>query len=370
MTEKAKEFITPLTVATLSKNPVLTDFFNPENGDWNSHVKLALWADLFVIAPATANTIAKMACGIADNLLLTTCLSARCKILLAPAMDFDMYLHQATRNNLQTLKDRGCLFVEAQSGELASGLSGQGRMAEPEQIFEAVEDFFSVDLPLKGKKVLITAGPTREMIDPVRFISNFSTGKMGYALAENLAMRGCSVVLISGPVNLKIDNPLIEVVDVVSADDMFQACVNRFPQCDAAILSAAVADFAPVLSADSKIKKSGNEPLILSLMPTKDIAAQLGKMKTTHQICVGFALETDNEVANARKKLLSKNSDFIVLNSLNDNGAGFGFDTNKISIIYKDNSVKNFSLKSKKEVASDIVDELFTLLKEKTDIIN
>ena len=363
MSGAAKEFVSPLTIATLSKNPVYTDFFNPENGEWHSHVKLGIWADLYVIAPATANTIAKMAHGIADNLLLTTVLSARCKVMVAPAMDLDMYQNAVTQQNFEILRNRGFLFAEAQEGELASGLSGKGRMAEPEDILQYVEDYFAQTQDFKGRRILITAGPTREKIDPVRFVSNYSTGKMGYAIAECLAERGAEVVLVSGPVDLKPRHSNITLVNVESAKEMCQACVEHFPSCHAAIMSAAVADYAPKTIATEKIKKNGESEMTLTLVPNPDIAAQLGRMKTDKQVFAGFALETENELSNAQKKLESKNFDFIVLNSLKDKGAGFGYDTNKISIVYRNGSTENFDLKPKTEVARDIARCLLQLLK-------
>lgn len=362
MSGAAKQFITPLTIATLSKNPVYTDFFNPENGEWHSHVKLGIWADLYVIAPATANTIAKIAHGIADNLLLTTVLSARCKVMLAPAMDLDMYQNVVTQQNFNILKNRGFLFAEATEGELASGLSGKGRMAEPEDIFAEIEHYFAANQDFKDKKILITAGPTREKIDPVRFVSNYSTGKMGYAIAEELAERGGEVVLVSGPVDLKPKHANIHLVNVESAQEMYNECIKHFPKCDAAIMSAAVADYAPENPATDKIKRQPGQNMVLNLVPNPDIAAQLGKIKTDKQILAGFALETENEQYNAQKKLESKNLDFIVLNSLNDKGAGFGFDTNKISIVYRSGKSESFALKPKTEVAKDIAAALLQLL--------
>jgi len=338
MTEAAKEFITPLTMATLSKNPVLTDFFNPENGDWNSHVDLGLWADAMVIAPATANTLAKMNHGIADNLLLTSYLSAKCTIFFAPAMDLDMYQHPATKKNIAALIKRMHICIDADSGELASGLTGKGRMAEPIEIFKTVESFFNKKQSLSGKNVLITAGPTHEPIDPVRFIGNYSSGKMGYAIAEECKRRGASVTLVSGPVSIKKPSG-INVVYVTSAKQMFEACVNNFPETDIAIMNAAVADYTPAKTSDLKIKHKGNN-LTIELKPTMDIASELGKLKKDTQILIGFALETDNEEKNAAEKLVKKNLDFIVLNSLQDKGAGFGHDTNKISIVFKDNNIK------------------------------
>jgi phosphopantothenoylcysteine decarboxylase/phosphopantothenate--cysteine ligase len=356
MTPLAKEFITPLTLATLSKNSILVDFFNPENGDWNSHVDLGTWADLFVVAPATANTIAKMANGIADNLLLTSYLSARCPVMIAPAMDFDMYLHPATQNNLQTLKSRGNLIIEPAIGELASGLEGKGRMEEPELIVNAIINFFSESEQFKNKKILVTAGPTYESIDPVRFIGNYSSGKMGYAIADELAKRGAHVFLISGPVNISPSYSSIELIKVTSAKEMLDKALALFPNCDAAILTAAVADFRPKNVANQKIKRT-DQNLLIELEPNPDIALELGKLKK-NQIIVGFALETENYLENAQKKLEAKNFDFIVLNPANEPDAGFMADTNRITIIDRKNNIKNFELKSKKEVAADIVDEL------------
>ena len=357
MTPLAKEFITPLTMATLSKNPILVDFYNPENGDWHSHVALGLWADLYLIAPASANTIGKMAAGIADNLLLTTYLSAKCPVVVAPAMDLDMYRHPATQRNLEVLRSYGNMIVEPESGELASGLVGKGRMEEPERIAEFVKEYFQGRQDLQGKKVLVTAGPTYEKIDPVRFIGNYSSGKMGFALAEELAGRGAEVVLVAGPVDLSVRHPAIRRVDVESAAEMRDAAVAEFPKCDAAILSAAVADFTPKTRTDEKIKR-GKEDMRLELVPTHDIAADLGRMKRHGQVLAGFALETNDEENNALSKLWRKNFDFIVLNSLNDKGAGFGVDTNKVTIIDKEENKREYALKSKREVAGDIVDKL------------
>ncbi|MCH4897028.1 MAG: bifunctional phosphopantothenoylcysteine decarboxylase/phosphopantothenate--cysteine ligase CoaBC [Marinifilaceae bacterium] len=355
MTKHAKEFITPLTMATLSKNPILVDFYNPENGDWNSHVDLGLWADLYVIAPATANTIAKMANGVADNLLLTTYLSAKCPVMFAPTMDLDMYKHPATLRNIEILKSYGNIVIEPTSGELASGLVGAGRMAEPEDMVAFIDSFFSKNNSLVGKKFLVTAGPTYEKIDPVRFIGNYSSGKMGYAISEELAKRGAEVVLISGPVSLSIDNPLIERINVESAKEMYDASMRFFPECDGGIMSAAVADFAPKVQASSKVKR-GKDNMTIELVPNKDIAASLGSIKTDKQLLIGFALETDNEFENAQLKLEKKNLDFIVLNSLKDEGAGFGVDTNKIKIIDRNDIVNDYPLDSKRNVAGFIVD--------------
>ena len=356
MTKAAKEFITPLTMATLSKNPVLTDFFNPENGDWNSHVDIGLWADALVIAPATANTLAKMNHGIADNLLLTSYLSAKCPVFFAPAMDLDMYKHPATQKNIKELIARGNICIDADSGELASGLTGKGRMAEPMHIFNIVKDFFEKKQSLKNKKVLITAGPTYEAIDPVRFIGNYSSGKMGYAIAKECKNRGAEVVLVSGPVSIPKPEG-VKVIDIKSANEMLQACLQYFPGSDIAIMNAAVADYTPAHSANKKIKRTKND-MYIELKPTKDIAAELGKIKKKNQVLIGFALETDNEEKNASDKLKKKNLDFIVLNSLQDKGAGFGYDTNKISILFTDNNIKKFELKTKQEVAKDIINEI------------
>lgn len=357
MTEKAKAFITPLTLATLSKNPILVDFFDPTNGAWNSHVSLGLWADAYVIAPATANTIAKMAHGIADNLLTTTYLSARCPVFVAPAMDLDMYAHPTTQENIEYLKSKGVNIIDATSGFLASGLEGKGRMAEPEDIANQVSNFFASKQELKGKKVLITAGPTHEKIDPVRFIGNHSSGKMGYALAEECAARGADVYLVSGPVQIKAKHPNIKTISVVSAGEMFEAASAEFDSSDITILCAAVADFRPETQADEKIKREKDD-LVIRLKPTQDIAANLGSRKKENQILVGFALETNNEAENAQGKLKRKNLDFIVLNSLKDENACFGYDTNKITIIEKNGNTQAFSLKSKTEVAKDIIDKV------------
>ena len=357
MTEKTKAFITPLTLATLSRNPILVDFFDPTNGAWNSHVSLGLWADAYVIAPATANTIAKMAHGIADNLLTTTYLSARCPIFVAPAMDLDMYAHPTTQENIEYLKNKGVNIIDAASGFLASGLEGKGRMAEPEEISERVSAFLNSKQELSGKKVLITAGPTHEKIDPVRFIGNHSSGKMGYALAEECASRGADVYLVSGPVQIKAKHPNIKTISVESAQEMYEASNKEFDTSDICILCAAVADFRPETQADEKIKREKDD-LVIRLKPTQDIAASLGAKKKDNQILVGFALETNNEAENAQGKLIRKNLDFIVLNSLKDANACFGYDTNKITIIEKNGNSEAFCLKSKTEVAKDIIDKI------------
>jgi phosphopantothenoylcysteine decarboxylase / phosphopantothenate---cysteine ligase len=357
MTPLAKEFITPLTLATLARNPILVDFFNPENGEWNSHVDLGLWSDLYLIAPATANTIAKMATGTADNLLLTSYLSARCPIFVAPAMDLDMFKHDATQNNLRTLESRGNYIIEPAVGELASGLEGKGRMEEPEKIVTAVENFFANQQKLQNKTILVTAGPTHEAIDPVRFIGNHSSGKMGYAIANALVRCGANVILVSGPVKIEVSHPKIEVIKTTSAAEMHSACIKHFAKADAAIMAAAVADYTPASTSKEKIKRKG-ENFTIELVPTADIAAELGKIKRKGQILAGFALETNDEVGNAKSKLKKKNLDFIVLNSLSDPGAGFNFDTNKITIIDSNNKIAEFELKSKEMVASDIADKL------------
>lgn len=361
MTPLAKEFITPLTMATLSKSPIMVDFYNPENGDWNSHVDLGLWADLYLIAPASANTIGKMAGGIADNLLLTTYLSAKCPVMVAPAMDLDMYKHPATQRNLKVLQSFGNIIIEPESGELASGLIGKGRMEEPERIVAFIADYFARQEDFKGKKVGVTAGPTYEKIDPVRFIGNYSSGKMGLAIAEEFAGRGAEVVLVCGPVNLKTSHPAIRRVDVESAAQMYEVTSKEFVNSDVAVLSAAVADFTPKEKADHKIKR-GKDDLLLELLPTKDIAAELGRIKTASQLLVGFALETNDEEVNALSKMQRKNLDMIVLNSLNDKGAGFSVDTNKVTILDKAGNKTVYELKTKVEVAKDIVDQIASRL--------
>ena len=359
MTPLAKQFITPLTMATLSKNPILVDFFDPENGAWNSHVSLGEWADLYLIAPASANTMAKMARGVADNLLLTSYLSARCPVAVAPAMDLDMYAHPATQENIGILRQRGLTIIEPGSGELASGLSGKGRMAEPEDILEQVKLLFEKkNSALKGKRFIVTAGGTVEAIDPVRYISNHSTGKMGYAIAAELASRGARAILISAPTSLSVPAG-VERIDTVSAEDMYGAFMERFPAADGAVMCAAVADYTPDRAAVTKIKKSDGE-ITVKLKPTRDIAAEAGKIKGD-RILAGFALETDNEIENARSKMLRKNFDFIVLNSLNDEGAGFGGDTNKITIIDRSGTPAEYPLEDKKTAAARITDKIASL---------
>lgn len=358
ITPAGKEFITPITLSALTSKPVISEFFSQRDGTWHSHVDLGLWADAMLIAPATASTIGKMANGIADNMLITTYLSMKAPVFIAPAMDLDMYAHPTTQANLRRLQSFGNHIIEPQTGFLASKLEGKGRMEEPEVIVAQLEKFFSESADLKGKKVLITAGPTYEKIDPVRFIGNYSSGKMGIALAEECADRGASVTLVCGPVteSAKPNRPDITVVDVESAAEMYQACKETYPKMDAGILCAAVADFTPADVADHKIKREGDD-MLLRLKPTTDIAAALGKMKTGKQVLAGFALETNDETANAQAKLVKKNFDFIVLNSLNDKGAGFRTDTNKISIITAGGKT-DYPLKSKKEVARDIVNQL------------
>ncbi|MEA5401859.1 bifunctional phosphopantothenoylcysteine decarboxylase/phosphopantothenate--cysteine ligase CoaBC [Arcicella sp. DC2W] len=357
VTEAAKEFITPLTLSTLSKNPVLSSFVKDETGQWNNHVDLGLWADIILIAPATAHTLAKCANGICDDLLTAVYLSAKCEVMFAPAMDLDMYIHPSTVSNLEKLKSYGNHIIKSGFGELASGLVGEGRMAEPEELLAILEKYFSANPVLKEKKVLITAGPTQEAIDPVRFISNHSTGKMGYAIADKLAKAGAKVTLVSGQVALKKPDSSINLVKVHSAEEMYQASQSNFEESDIIILAAAVADYTPAVVADKKIKKK-EDTFSIELVKTTDIAKTLGQQKRENQLMVGFALETDNEVANAKTKIQSKNLDMIVLNSLQDSGAGFGHDTNKISIIKKDDTILAFDLKSKQDVAQDIVNAI------------
>lgn len=359
MTPAAKEFITPLTLSTLTRKPVVSEFFSGRDGTWNSHVELGQWADAMLIAPCTASTLGKMANGVADNMLATTYFSMKAPVFIAPAMDLDMYRHPVTQRNIETLRGIGNIIIEPASGELASQLIGKGRMEEPENISRVLEDFFESDSQLSKKKVLITAGPTHERIDPVRYIGNDSTGKMGFALAEECARRGADVTLITGPVNIRTSNPNIHRIDVVTAQEMYEQSMSHFPQNDAAILCAAVADFTPVVTADSKIKRKGE--MTLTLKPTQDIAAALGAIKREDQRMVGFALETDNEFDHAVDKLERKNLDFIVLNSLRDPGAGFGYDTNKVTLIDRKESV-SLPLQSKKDVAKAIISKLVGLL--------
>ena len=358
MTQTAKQFITPLTMATLSKNPILVEFFNPENGEWNSHISLGEWADCYLIAPATANTIAKMATGVADNLLLTTYLSARCQTIVAPAMDCDMFAHITTQTNLTTLRNHGVIIADSPAGELASGLTGKGRMAEPEQILNLVVKTLNTEKKksLQGRHFVVTAGATIEAIDPVRYITNHSTGKMGYAIAEALAARGAEVTLVTGRTNLPTPEGVVRR-DVLSAEQMYNATVEAFDSADGAIMCAAVADYTPATVSQHKIKKSDDD-MSIALVRTKDIAAALGKIKGT-RLLVGFALESDAGVESAQSKLARKNLDFIVLNSLTDSGAGFGVDTNKVTFIDHNGST-TLPLMSKKDVAERIVDKIET----------
>jgi phosphopantothenoylcysteine decarboxylase/phosphopantothenate--cysteine ligase len=358
ITPAGKEFITPITLSALTSKPVISEFFSQRDGTWHSHVDLGLWADAMVIAPATAATIGKMAHGVADNMLVTTYLSMKAPVFVAPAMDLDMFAHPSTQHNLDILRSYGNHIIEPASGELASHLVGKGRMEEPEKIIEVLESFFARQQDLAGRKIVITAGPTYEKIDPVRFIGNYSSGKMGYALAEACASRGAEVVLVSGPVTLQTVHPNIQRIDVESAAEMHRAA-DAFKDADAGILCAAVADFTPEQVADQKIKREKDD-LVLRLKPTCDIAASLGKEKRPDQLLVGFALETCDEVSHAQDKLARKNFDFIVLNSLNDKGAGFRCDTNKITIIDRAEAV-SYPLKRKQEVAEDIVDKLSSL---------
>ena len=356
ITPSGKEFITPLTLSALTSKPVISEFFAQRDGTWHSHVDLGQWADAMIIAPATASTIGKMANGVADNMLITTYLSMKAPVFIAPAMDLDMFAHPSTRQNLDRLKAFGNIIIEPQSGELASHLIGKGRMEEPERIFETLAIFFSARQRLIGKKILITAGPTYEKIDPVRFIGNYSSGKMGYALAETCAAQGAEVTVVSGPVALTAKHPNIHIIHVESAAEMYAATTEAFPNADVGILCAAVADFTPMTTATEKIKREG-DMLHLDLVATQDIAASLGQSKRTDQKLIGFALETTNEKEHAKAKLAKKHLDFIVLNSLNDKGAGFAHDTNKVTIIAK-NEERVFELKSKSEVAQDIIDYL------------
>ncbi len=365
ITPAGKEFITPITLSALTHKPVVSEFFSQRNGTWNSHVDLGLWADAMLIAPATASTIGKMANGIADNMLITTYLSMKAPVFVAPAMDLDMYAHPSTQQNLERLRSFGNHIIEPQSGFLASGLEGKGRMEEPEKIVELLDDFFASGSPmfdsrsLQGKRIMITAGPTYEKIDPVRFIGNYSSGKMGFALAEECARRGADVTLLAGPVSLTCSAG-IHRIDVESCEEMYQASVKAFADSDAAILCAAVADFRPVDVADKKIKREKDD-LVVRLAPTHDIAAELGRMKSPHQLLVGFALETNDEQQNAERKLEKKNLDFIVLNSLRNKGTCFRSDENQITIISREGK-RDYERKPKNEVACDIVDELVSRL--------
>lgn len=359
MTPAAADFVSPLTLSTLSKNSIQVDLFKEQT--WANHVLLGRWANLMLIAPLSCNTLSKMASGQCDNLLLAVYLSAICPVMVAPAMDEDMWHHAATKKNIELIRERGCTILDVSHGELASGLIGDGRMAEPEEIIKEIEKFFFTAGQLTGKKALVTAGPTYEAIDPVRFIGNHSSGKMGFALAEELAGRGAEVILVSGPVTLKPKNKNIKLVSVHTANEMYQACTNSEMNYDIAVLAAAVADYTPVAAGSEKMKKTEDE-INLALKKTKDILASLGKAKSKKQIVVGFALETNNERANAVKKLNEKNADIIVLNSLKDEGAAFGFDTNQVTLFFKNGSEKKIDLKSKSALAKDIVDSITALM--------
>ena len=364
MTPSAKDFVTPLTLSTLSGNPVISHGFDEKTGKWESHVELGLWADLFVIAPASANTIAKMAHGMADNYLLTVCLSAKCPIMFAPAMDLDMYKHQATQCNIKTLVERGNVFIAPSSGELASGLCGEGRMEEPKEIYEKIKTFFQTKQRFKGKKILVTAGPTYEAIDPVRFIGNHSSGLMGVEIARAFADQGAEVTLILGPSSISPNRKNITVLPITSAKEMYNATMTFFPKSDVAVLSAAVADFRPEIVANQKIKKNPDEDtLTLKLVKTDDILKTIGSQKKDNQLVVGFALETENGLTNAKKKLHTKNIDIIVLNEMNEAGVGFKTKTNKITVITKNDDIHEFDLKPKNEVASDLTNVIYQYMK-------
>ena len=358
ITPAGKEFITPVTLSALSGKPVVSEFFTANTGQWNSHVDLGLWADAMVIAPATASTIAKMANGVADNMLITTYLSAKAPVFVAPAMDLDMFAHPTTTRNIDLLRSYGNHIIEPTSGELASHLVGKGRMAEPESIVEHLENHFVSTHDLADKNVLITAGPTYEKIDPVRFIGNYSSGKMGYAIAEEAARRGANVTIVSGPVSIKANHPSIKVISIESAREMHRQCIQLFPDMDIAIMCAAVADYAPAQQFDAKIKREKDDVPTISLIKNPDIAAELGKIKRPGQTLIGFALETNDEDVNAQAKLSKKNLDAIVLNSLRDSGACFGTDTNKIKIFFANGKSQQYPLKSKNEVAKDIIDSI------------
>lgn len=361
ITPAGKQFITPVTLSALSGKPVESEFFANTDGSWHSHVDLGIWADLMLIAPCSANTLGKLAHGICDNLLTTTYMSAKCPVFIAPAMDLDMYRHPSNQQNIEILKTFGAQIIDPGTGELASGLSGKGRMEEPEKILEILQNHFNSERRFSGKKVLINAGPTYEKIDPVRYIGNFSSGKMGYALAEEFARQGAEVCLVSGPTQLNVNHPSIQKIDVVSALEMKNACLANSEQSDIIVLAAAVADYTPAYPLCKKHKRSEAD-LNIELKPTTDIAAEIGAAKKPNQILAGFALETDQEEENARKKLISKNLDLIILNSLSNPGAGFQVDTNQIKILYPNNKITSFELKSKNEVAKDICNSIFELL--------
>ncbi|WP_289771061.1 bifunctional phosphopantothenoylcysteine decarboxylase/phosphopantothenate--cysteine ligase CoaBC [Paramuribaculum intestinale] len=358
ITPAGKEFITPVTLSALSGRPVISEFFTANTGQWNSHVDIGLWADAMVIAPATASTIAKMACGVADNMLVTTYLSAKAPVFVAPAMDLDMMAHPTTQRNIGLLRSYGNHIIDSRAGELASHLVGKGRMAEPEEILEAVDAFFDASASMKGLKVMITAGPTYEKIDPVRFIGNYSSGKMGYAIADEAARRGAEVTVVSGPVSVVPSEPGVRVIKVESTREMMEAAEREFAGADVAVMAAAVADYAPAEPAPGKIKREGGEPPVIRLVKNPDIAAALGERKRPGQTLVGFALETDHEMDNAADKMKRKHLDMIVLNSLRDKGAGFGTDTNLVTILSADGRTTRYDLKSKREVACDILDQI------------
>lgn len=360
ITPSGKEFITPVTLSALSGKPVISEFFTANTGEWHSHVDIGLWADAMVIAPATASSIAKMVNGVADNMLITTYLSAKAPVFIAPAMDLDMMAHPSTKRNIELLKSYGNHIIEPAEGELASHLIGKGRMEEPEEIVKYLYRFFASQQALKGKNVLVTAGPTYEKIDPVRFIGNYSSGKMGYAIAEEAAHRGANVTIVSGPVSISTSTPNINIIKVESAREMYEQCVKIFPNCDYAIMCAAVADYAPAKYIDIKIKREKEDVPVIKLVKNPDIAAKLGAIKRPNQTLVGFALETNNEENNALEKLHRKNLDMIILNSLQDSGAGFGKDTNKITTYFSNGKKLEYSLKSKVEVAKDILDSIIT----------
>jgi len=363
MTPSAKDFVTPLTLSTLSGSPVLSNGFDAETGQWYSHVELGMWPDLFVIAPASANTIAKMANGIADNYLLTVFLASKCPVMFAPAMDLDMFKHQATQDNIKTLQHRGCMMITPSSGELASGLCGEGRMEEPEKIFTIIDGFLNIKKRFAGKKVMVTAGPTFEAIDPVRFIGNHSSGLMGIEIARVFADQGADVTLVLGPSSIRVNRNDIAVIPVTSADDMYNAVMSLFPSTDIAVLAAAVADFKPKIVSDSKIKKDPDvDELVIHLVKNKDILKTLGEKKNDNQFVVGFALETDNGMDNAIKKLNAKKADMIVLNIMNRPDVGFKTNTNKVTVFVKDGEMIDFDLKPKSEVASDIVNVIYSSL--------
>lgn len=362
MTKSATDFVSKLSFSTLSNNDVYSDITS--ESEWNNHVELGLWADIMIVAPATANTLSKMAHGMSDNMVMACYLSAKCPIYFAPAMDRDMWLHPSTQNNIKLLQSYGNIMIDPENGSLASGLTGIGRMAEPEHIIEKIHQDLNKTQDLKGQKMLITAGPTYEAIDPVRFIGNRSSGKMGVSLAYTAADRGAQVTLILGPSSLKVSHPNIETIRTVSAQDMYDQCIEKYESMDVAIMAAAVADYTPKTVADQKIKKKSDD-LFLELKRTKDIAATLGKSKRENQLLIGFALESENEVANATSKIHRKNFDFIVLNSLKDKGAAFQHDTNKVTIIHKDNKTRSYELKSKDKVAQDIIQEIVLLIDKK-----